>query len=226
MNEHRKWSQSVEDYLKAIYELTQQQKSISTNQIAAQLKVAPASVTSMLKKLALQEPPLVNYTPHYGASLTERGRMIALRTIRRHRLLEQFLLEYLGYSWDEIHEEAERLEHAISERFEQRLAERLGQPDFDPHGDPIPAADLSMPKSRVVSLNRLEPGQAAVVRRVHSSDAGLLRYLGACGIRPEAEVKMIEQVVFDQTLHIQISGQSGKQVLGGELGAIIYVEIG
>jgi DtxR family Mn-dependent transcriptional regulator len=226
MKESHQWSQSVEDYLKTLYDLAHEQETISTNQIAAKLNVAPASVTSMLKKLSAQDPPLVHYTRHYGASLTERGRAVALRTIRRHRLLEQFLLDYLGYSWDEIHEEAERLEHAISERFEKRLAERLGQPDFDPHGDPIPAADLSMPDSRVVPLNQLQPGQAATVRRVHSSNAGLLRHLGERGIRPDARVKMIERGPYDQTLRIRVSGQGEMQVLGGELGGLILVEMG
>jgi DtxR family transcriptional regulator, Mn-dependent transcriptional regulator len=226
MNESRRWSQSIEDYLKTIHDLSQDAEPISTNQIAAQLNVAPASVTSMLKKLARQDPPLVEYTRHYGVTLTESGREIALRTIRRHRLLEQFLLEYLGYTWDEIHEEAERLEHAISARFEQRLAERLGQPTFDPHGDPIPGADLSLPKSRVIPLSQLQAGQTAVVRRVHSSDAGVLRYLGARGIRPEARVQMVEQVPYDQTIHLQVAGEAGKQVLGGEMGELILVETG
>jgi DtxR family Mn-dependent transcriptional regulator len=225
MSDTRRWSQSIEDYLKAIYDLTHGENPISTNQIAAQLNVAPASVTSMLKKLASQEPPLVHYVRHYGVNLTASGREIALRTIRRHRLLEQFLMEYLGYTWDEIHEEAERLEHAISARFEQRLADRLGQPNFDPHGDPIPSADLSLPKSRVMPLNQLQVGHTAVVRRVHTSDSGLLRYLGERGIRPDATVIMIEQGTYDHTLHIQVTGEEDDQVLGENLGGVIMVEL-
>ncbi|HSV86165.1 MAG TPA: metal-dependent transcriptional regulator [Levilinea sp.] len=226
MNEAHRWSQSVEDYLKTIYDLAQSQEPISTNQIAAQMNVSPASVTSMLKKLSAQDPPLVHYTRHYGAYLTERGQEIALRTIRRHRLLEQFLLDYLGYSWDEIHEEAERLEHAVSERFEKRLADRLGQPGFDPHGDPIPAADLSLPESSMIPLNQLRAGQSATVRRVHSSNAGLLRYLGERGIRPDARLKMVEQGTYDQTMRILVNGQGEMQVLGGDLGGLILVETG
>jgi DtxR family transcriptional regulator, Mn-dependent transcriptional regulator len=224
MSESHKWSQSIEDYLKAMYELTRGSEPVSTTQIADQLDVAPASVTSMIKKLANLDPPLVNYTRHYGVNLTENGQEAALRIIRRHRLLEQFLLEYLGYDWDEIHEEAENLEHAISARFEQRLAERLGQPDFDPHGDPIPGPDLSLPVSPFIPLSQMEAGQFAVVRRVHSSDAGLLRFLAGRGIRPEAVIEMLELVPFDHTLHIRVAGAEGKQVLGGELGEIILVE--
>jgi DtxR family transcriptional regulator, Mn-dependent transcriptional regulator len=225
MPEVRKWSQSIEDYLKAIYELTRGEEPISTTQIATQLDIAPASVTSMLKKLATQEPPLVVYTRHYGVKLTESGRETALRIIRRHRLLEQFLLEYLGYAWDEIHEEAERLEHAISPLFEQRLADRLGEPDFDPHGDPIPRPDLTLPHSRVIPLKRLKAGQIAMIRRVQTSEPGLLRYLGERGIRPNATVEMLEQVRYDRTLHIRINRESKEQVIGGELGDMILVEI-
>jgi DtxR family transcriptional regulator, Mn-dependent transcriptional regulator len=225
MTEFHKWSQSIEDYLKAIYELTRGEEQISTTKIAAQLEVSPASVTSMLKKLANQDPPLVIYTRHHGVNLTENGRNAALRIIRRHRLLELFLQEYLGYAWDEIHDEAERLEHAISPRFEQRLAERLGQPDFDPHGDPIPRTDLSLPHSRVIPLKHLQPGQVAVIRRVHTSQPGLLRYLGERGIRPNATIEMVDQISYDQTIHIRIDQDSDKQVIGGELGEIILVEI-
>jgi DtxR family transcriptional regulator, Mn-dependent transcriptional regulator len=225
MPEIRKWSQSIEDYLKAIYELTRGEEPISTTQIATQLEIAPASVTSMLKKLATQEPPLVVYTRHYGVKLTESGRDAALRIIRRHRLLEQFLLEYLGYAWDEIHEEAERLEHAISPLFEQRLADRLGEPDFDPHGDPIPRPDLTLPNSRVIPLKRLQAGQKAMIRRVQTSEPGLLRYLGERGIRPNATVEMLEQVQYDRTLHIRINREANEQVIGGELGDMILVEI-
>jgi DtxR family transcriptional regulator, Mn-dependent transcriptional regulator len=225
MSESHKWSQSIEDYLKAMYELSRGEEPISTTQIATQLEVSPASVTSMLKKLANQDPPLVVYTRHYGVKLTETGRNAALRIIRRHRLLEQFLLEYLGYAWDEIHDEAERLEHAISARFEQRLAERLGQPDFDPHGDPIPRPDLSLPLSQVIPLRRLQAGQMAVIRRVHTSEPGLLRYLGERGIRPNATVEMVDQIPYDRTIHIRIDHENDIQVIGGELGEIILVEI-
>jgi DtxR family Mn-dependent transcriptional regulator len=224
MEQRAKFSKSVEDYLKTIYELTLEEQTTSTNQIAARLNVAPASVTSMLKKLSSQQPSLAHYERHHGVRLSDAGRDAALQIIRRHRLLEQFLLQVLGYSWDEIHEEAENLEHAISPKFEQRMAQALGEPDFDPHGDPIPRSDLSIPHTEAVSLSRMRVGQSGVVRRVRSSDAGLLRYLGGRGIRPEARIEILEQVPFDRTVHVRMNDGDEVQVLGADLSVLIMVE--
>ena len=146
-SERKSRSQSVEDYLKAVYELTREAERASTNGLAEYLDVAAASVTGMLQKLAESEPPLLEYRKHRGVQLTKEGEKVALETIRHHRLLELFLHEILGYDWDEVHEEADRLEHFISERFEERIAAALGNPQHDPHGDPIPGADLSLPEA-------------------------------------------------------------------------------
>ena len=132
-------SEAVENYLKAIYEIEQDSGRVTTNALAERMVVKPASVTGMIKKLAEGKPRLVDYERHRGVSLTPAGRRIALEVIRHHRLIELYLQQSLGYAWDEVHDEAEKLEHVISEEFEDRIAEMLGDPEFDPHGDPIPA---------------------------------------------------------------------------------------
>ena len=139
---------ATEDYLKAIYAISVDGASASTNALAERLKIAPASVTGMLKRLAEASPPHVDYRKHHGVTLTPEGERAALKIIRRHRLLETYLHEMLGFSWDEVHEEACLLEHVISERFESRIDELLGHPTHDPHGDPIPDLNLVMPQDR------------------------------------------------------------------------------
>ncbi len=175
-------SELIQDYLKAIYELSPGGGPTSTNQIAERLGVAPASVTGMLKRLAGMEPPLVDYQKHHGVQLTDVGQHVSLQVIRKHRLIELFLVKILGYSWDEVHEEAESLEHAVSPLFGERLARLLGEPNFDPHGDPIPDRDLQLPEMQTVSLSEVQVGQHVVVRRVPISNPALLRYLGELGI--------------------------------------------
>ncbi|NMB89925.1 MAG: metal-dependent transcriptional regulator [Chloroflexi bacterium] len=224
MNPENDFSEAVEDYLKAIFDLEQGGKNITTNQIAAQLAVKPASVTSMLKKLAAFDPPLVDYHKHRGVRLTEAGKKAALRTVRQHRLIEQFLVQVMGYSWDEVHEEADHMEHAISPKFEERMATILGEPSYDPHGDPIPGPDLSLPSNITIPLAQLPAGQTATVRRVLSSDSALLRYLGTLGIHPDARLTLLAQVPYDHTLRVRVAGQDQEQVLGAELGARILVE--
>lgn len=182
-------SPSVGDYLKAIWELAET-GAASTKQIADRLSVAPASVTNMLGRL--RERGLVDYEPYHGALLTRRGRDEALRLVRRHRLIETFLLEHLGYSWDEVHEEAERLEHAVSDGFTERLAEFLGHPDHDPHGDPIPAADGTMPPENSHPLEEAKVGERVLVARVDHRDAAVLDYLGERGLVPGRLFKVRE----------------------------------
>jgi DtxR family transcriptional regulator, Mn-dependent transcriptional regulator len=218
-------SESVQDYLKAIFELSSGDEPCSTNQIADRLNVAPASVTGMLKRLANMDPPMVIYQKHRGVQLTEEGRRISLQIIRKHRLIELFLVNVLGYAWDEVHEEAERLEHAVSFRFGERLARLLGEPDFDPHGDPIPNSELNLPAQVTVSLNDVPPGKRAVIRRVHTSDAALLRYLGDLGVHPGAVITVLEQVPFDRTIHIRIEGSQAERVLGPEINLLLQVEV-
>src|SRR5512147_2754338 len=168
---------SIQDYLKNIYELTENGEVASTNALAQKLKVSAPSVTGMIQKLASSKPALVEYQKHQGATLTKDGRKAALEVIRHHRLLETWLVQTLGYSWDEVHEEAERLEHVISEDFERRIAAAMGNPSRDPHGELIPTADLKMPAEATTPLSALRPNQAGTVKRVKAADANLLRYL-------------------------------------------------
>ena len=216
---------SVQDYLKAIYHLCREQERASTSQIAARLGVTPASVTGMLKRLARQQPPLVDYRPHRGVRLTEEGRRAALETIRRHRLLEVFLHRFLGYPWDEVHAEAERLEHVLSPTLEARIAALLGHPAYDPHGDPIPTPNLEMPPDATVPLSRLQPGQRAVVRRVASGDADLLRHLARLGLTPGAVLTVVQRTAYDDPLHLRLEGRDEVVVVGPRLAGAVFVEI-
>ena len=157
---------AIEDYLKAIYKLQRIHKKATTNLLAERLDIKPASVTGMIKKLAATDPPLVEYQRHRGVQLTPDGEKIALEILRHHRLLELYLHQILGFSWDKVHEEADRLEHVISEEFEERIAAVLGDPQHDPHGDPIPTQELSLPPSSSLPLSRLQPGDRAKIQRV------------------------------------------------------------
>jgi DtxR family Mn-dependent transcriptional regulator len=199
-------SPSNEDYLKAIYELQyeQGQPLATTSALAQSLGVAPASVTEMLKRLASIEPPLVQHERYHGARLTPDGARAALQVVRAHRLLEQFLTEALGYRWDEVHEEAHRLEHAMSARLGERIAAYLGHPGSDPHGDPIPGPDGELAPRHDVALIELSAGEAGRVTRVHSHDAALLRYLGNLGIYPEVSIRVVEVAPFDGPFTLQI----------------------
>ncbi len=223
--EEENLSEAIQDYLKTIYELSPEGGPTSTNQIAERLKVAPASVTGMLKRLASMDPPLVKYHKHHGVQLTETGLRVSLQVLRKHRLLELFLVKILGYTWDEVHQEAERLEHAVSFRFGDRLARLLGEPDFDPHGDPIPGRDLHLPEMRTVALNEVKPGQQVIIRRVPTSDAALLRYLGELGVLPGATITVLAQIPFDRTVHIRVAKGAQEQVLGSEISRLLQVEI-
>jgi len=225
MPEDADLSEAIQDYLKTIYQLSPNGEPTSTNQIAERLKVAPASVTGMLKRLASMDPPLVDYHKHHGVQLTEEGLRVSLQILRKHRLLELFMVRILGYSWDEIHEEAERLEHAISFRFVDRLASLLGEPDFDPHGDPIPGRDLQIPKMQTVPLSEAAAGQRVAVRRVSISNPALLRYLGDMGVLPGATMQVVAQVPFDRTVRIRVEPAGCEQVLGAEISSLLQVEV-
>jgi DtxR family transcriptional regulator, Mn-dependent transcriptional regulator len=190
-------SSSVGDYLKAIWEVGGS-GAASTKDVADRLSVASASVTNMFARL--QEMGLAEYERRQGASLTEAGREEALRLLRRHRLIETFLLEHLGYSWGEVHEEAERLEHAVSEAFAERLAEFLGHPDYDPHGDPIPTPDGTLEPDDSFPLAAAGVGQRVRISRVAHRDAAVLAYLGGRGLVPGRllavrEVRALDGVV-------------------------------
>ena len=218
-------SQSIEDYLKAVYELTRSESRASTNALSEYLSVAPASVTGMLQKLSATKPPLVEYQKHRGVRLTQQGERVALETIRHHRLLELFLHQILGYEWHEVHEEADRLEHVISEQFEQRIAEALGDPRHDPHGDPIPRVDLSLPDSDEMPLSALRAGQKARVTRVRDTVPDLLQHLSGLGVVPRIELEVTRFSEFDNNLHVKLRGRKEEVVLGPSITSQVYVEI-
>lgn len=215
----------IEDYLKTIYDLTTGGRRATTNQIAERMEVTPASVTNMVQKLAATRPQLVDYRKHRGVKLTEAGEQVALEIIRHHRLLEMFLHQTLGYRWDEVHEEADRLEHVISEELEERIALSLGDPRHDPHGDPIPTRDLHLPSSSAMTMSQLRPGQEAVVQRVRDADPGLLRYLSDLGITPEATVEALDYSPFDNNLRVRVEGREEAVVLGLSVTSQVYVEV-
>ncbi len=213
---------SIQDYLKHIYELTENGTSASTNALAAKLKVKPASVTGMVQKLASAKPALVTYQKHQGVTLTDDGKKAALEVIRHHRLLEAWLVQTLGYTWDEVHEEAEKLEHVISEDFERRIAAAMGHPLRDPHGELIPTADLEMPFEDSTPLSALRPECVGAIQCVKAADTDLLRYLENLGLVPGAEIKIKAYSPYDHNLTIQLEKES--IVLGLNITSKIYVK--
>ena len=216
---------SIQDYLKHIFALTENKQSATTNALAERLNVAPASVTGMVQKLAALEQPLVLYRKHQGVTLTPAGQRAALEVIRHHRLLESWLVHSLGYTWDEVHEEACRLEHVISEDLEARIAAALGNPSRDPHGDPIPDADLVMPGDETLPLSSLRPGQRATVSRVNNDeDSNFLRHMTNLGLTPGAQLTVVDYSPFDNNLMVQVSGMP-PVVLGLAVTYKVFVEL-
>ncbi|MEP7134823.1 MAG: metal-dependent transcriptional regulator [Chloroflexota bacterium] len=215
-------TQSVQDYLKHIYELTENGETASTNALAAKLKIKPASVTGMVQKLASAKPALVEYHKHQGATLTKEGKKAALEVIRHHRLLEAWLVQTLGYAWDEVHEEAERLEHVISEDFERRIAAAMGDPIRDPHGELIPTADLKMPLDNSAPLSTLRPNQSGTLQCVKAADTELLRYLDSLGLIPGVEIEIKEYSQFDHNLTVKVGRKTF--VLGLNITSKIFIE--
>lgn len=214
---------SIQDYLKHIYELTEQGESASTNSLAKKMNISAPSVTGMVQKMASAKPALVEYQKHQGVTLTKEGRRAALEVIRHHRLLEAWLMLTLGYSWDEVHEEAERLEHVISEDFEMRIATAMGHPVRDPHGELIPTADLKMPVEELTALSALRPGQSGNVRCVKAADTELLRYLESLGLVPDAAIEIKEYSQFDHNLTVKVMGRKAI-VLGLNITGKIFIE--
>ncbi len=217
-------TQSIQDYLKHIYELNENGGSASTNDLAARLNIAPASVTGMLQRLANSKPPLVVYKKHQGVTLTKNGEKAALEVIRHHRLLESFLVTTLGYSWDEVHHEADKLEHVISEDFEARMAEALGHPTRDPHGELIPTADLTMPSDESQPLASLRTDETATVKRVADDDPALLRHLHEIGIIPEVKVTVKNYSEFDGNITLHVAGRKSTVVLGKAITNQVFIE--
>ena len=198
-------SQALEDYLKVIYVLEADGEKATTTAIAQALDVSNASVTNMLKKLAGMN--LIVHESYKGAELSPAGKKVALEILRHHRLLELYLKEVMGYSWDEVHDEAEKLEHHISEQFEDRIAELLNHPTHDPHGDPIPTKDGVMPEKAILALNEAEINTLYMVGRVRDQNPELLRYLEQQGVLPGVELTIIEKAPFDGPINLKIDGE-------------------
>jgi DtxR family Mn-dependent transcriptional regulator len=207
------FTRSVEDYLKAVYRLSSDERAASTTEIAQRLALSPASVSAMIKRLS--EQGLVDHERYRGVRLTEDGRRAALRIVRRHRLVETYLVEFLGYDWDNVHAEAEQLEHAMSDELVERMAAALGHPSCDPHGDPIPAADGSISDLEGIPLPAMTAGDECVLSRVSEADPARLRYLGSLGIRPGLRFTVVECAPFDGPVTIQTS--FGTRVIGHAL---------
>jgi DtxR family Mn-dependent transcriptional regulator len=215
-------SDAVEDYAKAIYAIQLYQEGpVTTSELAERLDVAPSSVTAMLKRL--DELELVRYEPYHGVTLTPSGERVALEVIRHHRLIEAFLAESLKMPWDRVHDEAEVLEHYISEELEERMSNALGDPSRDPHGDPIPSAELDLADEETVSLADLRSGHGATFTRVSDSDPAMLRYLAERGIRPGAQLRVTGEQPFGGPLYVEVDGR--EQALGGRLADKMRVEV-
>jgi DtxR family Mn-dependent transcriptional regulator len=215
-------SQGMQDYLKAIYKLQERDGVVSTTALADAMQVAAPSATGMVKKLAGLQ--LVRHQPYQGVVLTKAGEKVALELIRHHRLLELYLSDALGYSWDLVHDEAERMEHVISEEFEDRIFEALGRPTRDPHGEPIPAKDGTVAATTQGRLSEMEPGASGVIRQVSDSTAEMLRYLGERGLVPDAGVEVVEKAPFNGPLTVKTGEAS--HVIGRDLASHIRVEAG
>jgi DtxR family Mn-dependent transcriptional regulator len=211
----------VEDYAKAIYALERRGGAVSTTALAERLGVTPGSASGMVRKLG--ELGLVEHEPYHGVRLTGAGRRVALEVIRHHRLLE-LLLADLGVPWDRVHDEAEVLEHHISEELEALIAARLGHPTHDPHGDPIPTADLEIDEGETLALDALEPGMRGRFVRVSDADPAMLRYLDGQGIAVGDPVEVVERQPFGGPVFARFAG-GPPRALGGELARAMRVEL-
>src|SRR3954462_6238529 len=215
-------SSAVEDYAKAIYALEQREHgAVSTNALAERMGVTAASASSMVKRL--DGLGLVTHVPYRGGKLTPAGSKVALEVLRHHRLLERYLAEELGVPWDRVHDEAEVLEHVLSEDLEELIAAKLGYPTRDPHGDPIPTPDGRIEESPTEALHDVEPGCSGVFVRVSDSDPEMLRYLAARGIKPGDDFEVVEKQPFDGPLFARFGSEV--HVIGGALAAAMRVEV-
>lgn len=214
-------SRSIEDYIKAIYALEAEDEKATTKHIAQRLGVRMASVTGMLKHLASEG--YVTHTPYYGVKMTDRGRRVALGLIRRHRLIELFLVKTLRLPWDEVHDDAEVLEHAVSDRLIERIYEYLGFPQFDPHGSPIPDKNGVIAPRRGIRLDELEPGQRGTVVEVSDRDPALLRYLTSLKLRIGSEIRVRERAPFNGPITLSVGSRT--IAIGHEAGAHVRVTV-
>jgi DtxR family Mn-dependent transcriptional regulator len=214
-------SASVQDYAKAVYALeTRGGSPVSTNDLAARLQVTPASVSGMVRKLT--EVGIVEHEPYHGVRLTDEGRRVALEVLRHHRLLELFLAQELGMSWDRVHAEAELLEHVLSEELEQLIASRLGDPAVDPHGDPIPTPEFEIDERPTRSLDELPVGAAGRFVRVSDSHPEMLRYLAEHGIALDTRLEVVDRQPFGGPVFVRFGER--EHPIGGELARAMRIE--
>lgn len=206
-------SRSVEDYLKVIYHLTETGESATTTAIADALVLAAPSVSGMVKRLA--EAALVEHLPYKGVRLTHRGRRAALRILRRHRIMETYLVSCLGYTWDNVHDEAEKLEHAVSDDLIERMSRALGDPHFDPHGDPIPALDGHIVDVTTTPLPAIAVGETVNIARVGTGAADRLRWLADAGLVPGVRITVLDQQPFNGPVTVSLDGT--RRVIGRDL---------
>jgi DtxR family Mn-dependent transcriptional regulator len=219
-NKERVLSTAVEDYLKAIYKLQEGEEMVSTMSLARRCGTSPAAASKMLKNLA--ELKLIEHMPYYGARLTDAGQKVALEIIRHHRLLELYLHQALGYDWSEVDAEAEKLEHHISEEFEERIDRMLDYPTRDPHGDPIPTREGTIAPYRGRSLADSQPGETLVILRVKDENPEVLRYLSRLGMRLESILRVKDRQALDGALTLDIAGETHS--IGRELAGYVFVE--
>jgi len=219
--QHDVLTRSVEDYLKAIYRLSPHGRTASTSEIAQRLELSPASVSGMVKRLS--EQGLLEHVPYKGVQLTADGRRAALRMLRRHRLIEAYLVAFLGYTWDTVHDEAERLEHAVSDTLVERMAAVLGNPTVDPHGDPIPTPDGDIDEPAGMPLSDVPAGSSAVIRQVEEGQPDRLRYIASLGLRPGVRVSVVDRQPFQGPVTIEVAGET--HVIGNELGRVVRASI-
>ncbi len=215
-------STHIEDYIKNIYKLHEEMDKVSTSSLAGALNISAASVTDMIRKLS--DRGLIRYEPYQGVELTDRGRTMALQTLRRHRLWEMFLVDFLGYTWDEVHEEAEKLEHITSENLEDRIDMALGYPTHDPHGHPIPTKNGEIVEDDHPSLADLGFDENGVVVRVHDTSPSLLQHMTTLGIRIGSRVTVLEIVEFDGSMRLRVD--SDEVFVSRQVARNIFVDSG
>jgi DtxR family transcriptional regulator, Mn-dependent transcriptional regulator len=215
--QHDTLTRSVEDYLKAIYRLSPRGRPAATSEIAQRLELSPASVSGMVKRLS--EQGLLEHVPYRGVQLTPEGRRAALRMLRRHRLIEAYLVAFLGYTWDTVHAEAERLEHAVSDTLVDRMANVLGHPTVDPHGDPIPTSEGDILELASTPLAEVPTGATVEIRQVEEGQPDRLRYIASIGLRPGVRVTLLDRQPFQGPITIVVDGET--HIIGHELAQVV-----
>jgi DtxR family Mn-dependent transcriptional regulator len=221
----RRSSSSIEDYIRVIYGLVERGEAVTNTSLAGRLEVSPSSASGMVTKLSQQG--LVEHVPYRGIELTPAGRLLARSVLRRHRLMESYLVQELGYTWDEVHAEADALEHVVSDRLVERIAAKLGNPVRDPHGDPIPAADGSVEDVPTRLLDELEPGAVGQIVRVWDTDPNLLRYLSEHAIGLGERIEVVERQPFGGPLVVKVGSppDAATHALGKEIAQALSVAV-